>query len=137
MTKNVVVTGGSSGIGAAVIARLLNAECDVWNLDVVSDAPEHVSTVHCDLADPAGVAKAVSELPARIDAFISVAGVAPGAVPDTQGVAINFLAAGLAVLIAQDWFKEGGRTPALLGAALSFLAGICSVARLSSKVRGI
>ena len=71
MTKNVVVTGGSSGIGAAVIARLLNAECDVWNLDVVSDAPEQVATVHCDLADPAGVEQAVSELPARIDAFIS------------------------------------------------------------------
>jgi len=30
-----------------------------------------------------------------------------------SGVAINFLAAGLTVLIAQDWFKEGGRTPQL------------------------
>ncbi len=30
-----------------------------------------------------------------------------------SGVAINFLAAGLTVLIAQDWFKEGGRTPSL------------------------
>lgn len=34
-----------------------------------------------------------------------------------SGVAINFLAAGLTVLIAQDWFEEGGRTPSLLGAA--------------------
>lgn len=31
-----------------------------------------------------------------------------------SGVAINFLAAGLTVLIAQDWFKQGGRTPSLL-----------------------
>lgn len=32
-----------------------------------------------------------------------------------SGVAINFLAAGLTVLIAQSWFKQGGRTPALSG----------------------
>lgn len=30
-----------------------------------------------------------------------------------SGVAINFLAAGLTVLVAQDWFKQGGRTPPL------------------------
>ena len=32
-----------------------------------------------------------------------------------SGVAINFLAAGLTVLIAQDWFQQGGRTPSLMG----------------------
>jgi simple sugar transport system permease protein len=34
-----------------------------------------------------------------------------------SGVAINFLAAGLTVLIAQDWFSSGGRTPPLGGAS--------------------
>ena len=34
-----------------------------------------------------------------------------------SGVAINFLAAGMTVLIAQDWFKQGGRTPSLAGDA--------------------
>lgn len=34
-----------------------------------------------------------------------------------SGVAINFLAAGLAVVIAQTWFAQGGRTPALSGDA--------------------
>lgn len=34
-----------------------------------------------------------------------------------SGVAINFLAAGLTVLIAQDWFRQGGRTPSLIGNA--------------------
>lgn len=33
-----------------------------------------------------------------------------------SGVAINFLAAGLTVLIAQNWFSQGGRTPSLIGA---------------------
>lgn len=34
-----------------------------------------------------------------------------------SGVAINFLASGITVLIAQDWFKQGGRTPSLVGGA--------------------
>ena len=34
-----------------------------------------------------------------------------------SGVAINFFAAGLTVVIAQGWFKQGGRTPSLSGAA--------------------
>ena len=34
-----------------------------------------------------------------------------------SGVAINFLASGLTVLIAQDWFRQGGRTPSLSGDA--------------------
>ena len=33
-----------------------------------------------------------------------------------SGVAINFLASGLTVLIAQSWFAQGGRTPSLAGA---------------------
>ena len=34
-----------------------------------------------------------------------------------SGVAINFLAAGMTVLIAQSWFSQGGRTPSLMGGA--------------------
>lgn len=34
-----------------------------------------------------------------------------------SGVAINFLASGLTVVIAQSWFEQGGRTPSLQGAA--------------------
>lgn len=34
-----------------------------------------------------------------------------------SGVAINFLATGLTVLMAQNWFQQGGRTPSLEGAA--------------------
>ena len=34
-----------------------------------------------------------------------------------SGVAINFLATGMTVLIAQDWFAQGGRTPSLIGQA--------------------
>ena len=52
--------------------------------------------------------------------FSSIHGVASITFRGNQlisGVAINFLAAGLTVLIAQDWFSQGGRTPSLSGAA--------------------
>ncbi|SMX38308.1 ABC transporter permease [Maliponia aquimaris] len=34
-----------------------------------------------------------------------------------SGVALNFLASGITVLIAQDWFSQGGKTPTLEGNA--------------------
>ncbi len=34
-----------------------------------------------------------------------------------SGVAINFLAAGITVVVAQNWFQQGGRTPSLSGDA--------------------
>ncbi|MFV0359695.1 ABC transporter permease [Tropicimonas sp.] len=34
-----------------------------------------------------------------------------------SGVALNVLASGMTVLIAQDWFQQGGRTPSLIGGA--------------------
>lgn len=34
-----------------------------------------------------------------------------------SGVALNFLASGLTVLVAQHWFRQGGKTPTLEGAA--------------------
>ncbi|MEL6207344.1 MAG: ABC transporter permease [Pseudomonadota bacterium] len=34
-----------------------------------------------------------------------------------SGVAINFLAAGMTVVVAQSWFSQGGRTPSLIGGA--------------------
>ncbi len=34
-----------------------------------------------------------------------------------SGVALNFLASGMTVLIAQSWFHQGGRTPSLMGGA--------------------
>ncbi|MFY0681010.1 MAG: ABC transporter permease [Thalassovita sp.] len=34
-----------------------------------------------------------------------------------SGVAINFIAAGMTVLVAQSWFSQGGRTPSLVGGA--------------------
>jgi simple sugar transport system permease protein len=51
-----------------------------------------------------------------------------------SGVAINFLAAGLTVVIAQNWFAQGGRTPALSGDARF---GNITLPGAESTIRGI
>ena len=60
-----------------------------------------------------------------------------------SGVAINFLAAGMTVLIAQSWFSQGGRTPSLSGAArfnpitLPFAEGLGAVPVLGPIYRDL
>jgi general nucleoside transport system permease protein len=49
-----------------------------------------------------------------------------------SGVAINMLAAGLAVVVGNKWFKEGGRTPPLSGDALFPVITIPGLDSLSS-----
>ena len=48
----VSLTGGATGIGAAVVDQLREQDATVYVLDV-ADAPERdgVHTIHCDLAD--------------------------------------------------------------------------------------
>jgi general nucleoside transport system permease protein len=60
-----------------------------------------------------------------------------------SGVAINFLAAGITVVIAQNWFRQGGRTPALSGDArmsqieLPFAAALADVPVIGPIYSGI
>lgn len=60
-----------------------------------------------------------------------------------SGVAINFLAAGLTVVVAQDWFGQGGRTPSLTGDArftpitLPFAEGLGAVPVLGPIYRDL
>ncbi|QBX99605.1 ABC transporter permease [Rhodophyticola sp. CCM32] len=51
-----------------------------------------------------------------------------------SGVAINFLAAGMTVVIAQTWFSQGGRTPALSGVARF---GNITLPGAESTIRGV
>jgi NAD(P)-dependent dehydrogenase (short-subunit alcohol dehydrogenase family) len=87
----IVVTGGSSGVGEALVRRLAGAE--VWVVDV--QGPKTAGTgVHflkTDLSDPAAVDAAVASLPDRIDGLANVAGIARAELPETV-VAVNFLA---------------------------------------------
>lgn len=96
MTQHVVITGGTSGMGAATVARLLDAECDVHVLDVEPPSAKGVAFHRCDLGDPAVIDATLPALPIAVDSLINVAGIA-AAVPAERTVAVNFL--GLRYLI--------------------------------------
>ncbi len=92
MTSPVVsLTGGATGVGAAVIDQLLERDATVYVLDVANTEPrEGVHAISCDLADPASIDQAVALLPDSIDAHINVAGVA-GPTPAEWVLRVNFL----------------------------------------------
>ena len=73
--KQALVTGASSGIGAAITARLL---AEGWAVTAISRTPPTpapmLSHLACDLADSGAVAAALEKL-GPVDAFVHAAGV--------------------------------------------------------------
>ncbi|HET9625652.1 MAG TPA: SDR family NAD(P)-dependent oxidoreductase [Kofleriaceae bacterium] len=96
--KVAVVTGATSGIGAAITRRLLREAATVIGIARSADAlaaeaargEGRFVAVCADLAEPAGRARAIAELrdrAPRIDALINNAGVAAYASPTELGAA--------------------------------------------------
>jgi 3-oxoacyl-[acyl-carrier protein] reductase len=74
-----LVTGGSSGIGAAVVSRLQAAGVAVASLDLRADAPAGALALTGDVSDAGAVAAAVARAEAEIgplDTLVCAAGVA-------------------------------------------------------------
>lgn len=74
-----IITGGASGIGAAIAALLQERGADVAVLDLNPDqAPAGVKAIHCDVSDNTSVRKAIEEaaqLLGGIDVVVNNAGV--------------------------------------------------------------
>ncbi|MBU6270643.1 MAG: SDR family oxidoreductase [Betaproteobacteria bacterium] len=89
---NIVVTGGSSGVGAALVRRLVQAGHQVFNLDVTEPAAPLAGQrfVRCDLGDASAIATAAAALPASLQGLANVAGMARATDP-VRVVAVNFL----------------------------------------------
>src|SRR5512137_1083965 len=89
--NEIVVTGGSSGVGAALVARLLAAGHPVISLDVQPPLEACAAQwVECNLGDAASIQAAVGRLPAVIGGLANVAGIARAADP-VAVLAVNFL----------------------------------------------
>ena len=71
---SVVVTGGSGGIGSALITGLIKSGASVHNLDLQSPTTSESKFYETDLTNEASVKEALSEIE-KIDALIVCAGV--------------------------------------------------------------
>lgn len=75
MSKVAIVTGGTKGIGLAVVKRLLTSGYEVHNLDIT---PSDVGIFHhCDVSDVEAVRRSINtihEQSQRIDVLVSNAG---------------------------------------------------------------
>ncbi|MFB9857195.1 SDR family oxidoreductase [Paenarthrobacter aurescens] len=87
--RNVVITGGSSGIGLATVQKFLDNGDNVVVLDR-NPSNHGVQTVTVDLADSESITAAVDSLPHGIDVLCNVAGVAGTAGARTV-LAVNFM----------------------------------------------
>lgn len=82
--KQVVVTGGATGIGAALLDLLAElGASDVTVLDLVQPRSPHETSIETDLADRSAVDAAIVQLRGPIDALFSNAGVADTLPPAT------------------------------------------------------
>ena len=91
MAATVVLTGGASGVGAAVLHQLAEAGCAVHVLDISEpDLAAVTNWVPCDLGSRDAIERGIDALPKHVDALVNVAGVA-GPEPAAWVLRVNFL----------------------------------------------
>ena len=89
--KTYLLTGVSSGVGAAVAADLTQRGARIIGLDRVEPKADLAAFHRCDLTDPAQIDAAVAALEGPIDGLVNIAGV-PGSLPVETVIKVNYLA---------------------------------------------
>ncbi|MGD9749941.1 MAG: coniferyl-alcohol dehydrogenase [Acidimicrobiia bacterium] len=102
-----IVTGASTGIGAATVAALLAQGREVVSLDIAPPPPGVAAHHHCDLADPAAIATVAAALDGRYASLLNIAGV-PGTVPVELVGRVNVLGLRLLTDLLFDRIADGG-----------------------------
>jgi NAD(P)-dependent dehydrogenase (short-subunit alcohol dehydrogenase family) len=137
----VVVTGGSSGLGAAVVERVTRLGATAVVLD--RKPPETGDHEVVDLADSAATEAAVrrvGERAGRIDAVVTCAGVdVPGALGDVPTgtweriVAVNLFGTAATVRAALPWLEAGRGRVVTVASTLGHRAVSDATAYCASK----
>lgn len=91
MTNAIVLTGGATGIGYAVLQSLQDSGNRLYNLDIKPCELEGVTNIVCDLSDTVSIDAALDALPETVQGLAHIAGVAPMMVSDLQIMKVNFL----------------------------------------------
>ncbi|EUC20680.1 coniferyl-alcohol dehydrogenase [Paraburkholderia hospita] len=90
-SKIYVVTGVSSGVGAATVKRLAQDGAAIIGLDIKEPETPLYRFIKCDLSDPNAIDAALAQIDGPIDGLVNVAGV-PGSLPTEVVAKVNFLA---------------------------------------------
>jgi NAD(P)-dependent dehydrogenase (short-subunit alcohol dehydrogenase family) len=89
--RNVVVSGGASGMGNAAVEILLDLGATVTVLDVKPTSLPVARYVEVDLRDPAVIEKAAASVDGPIDALLSCAGLPGAPFSNLDTMLVNFV----------------------------------------------
>lgn len=89
--RRAVVTGCASGIGAQVVAQLIELGAEVVGLDRARPAFELDEFHEVDLADTGSIDRAVAAVGGQVDALFNIAGLSSGIGDPLRVVTVNFL----------------------------------------------
>jgi len=116
--KAVAITGAASGMGAAATRMLVDLGAEVHALDVADVAAPVKQAIREDLADPASIAAAADELPAKIDVLLHCAGVpGPPRFDALQTMLVNFVGLRHLTETLVDRVADGGAIAAITSVA--------------------
>lgn len=139
MTKHVLVTGGSQGIGRAIVERLIADGYAVCNFDLVAPERSHAQErfVAVDLTDEAALNAAVSDLLAHqpVTRLVNNAGIVRPATVD-RATADDLSAVSALNLLAPLRLVQG-LLPAMRAARFGRIVNISSRAALGKYERSV
>jgi NAD(P)-dependent dehydrogenase (short-subunit alcohol dehydrogenase family) len=129
-----VVTGGASGIGAAIAARLAEGGASIAVLDLNADATGEHFGMHADIGDDASVREAieaVAERFGRIDILVNNAGIgAQGTVADNADdewarvLNVNVIGTARVTRAALPWLRRSPSAAIVNTSSIAATAGL-------------
>ena len=132
----VIVTGGTTGIGAACCAHMAKAGGVVYNIDFKAPSSEVAGVTHlqCDVSDVAQVKRAVGAVVkahGRIDVLVSNAGVWHGG--DFEKTSERDFDKVVGVNLKGTFFGIQAAVPAMLASASAVLPQDCCISVLAPR----